>query len=195
LVCITRVPYDSETQAWIAAADSPKEKEKRKQRAKYLRHKEGYKARKKAAYDADPAKYAALGKIQRKRHATRIVAGKKAWKAQDRAKHPEKYKEKWLEYSKNNKESIAAYGRKWRKENPGKNAAKQAKYKAARLQRTPAWADQDAILFFYECCPAGCEVDHIIPLQAENISGLHVAENLQWLPKSENRAKHNNWVE
>jgi hypothetical protein len=130
-------------------------------------------ARQKAQYHADPAKYAARAKIQRKRHGPKIRARNNAWMAQDRAKHPEKYKAKHLEYSLSHKEEKAAYG---------------------SLQRTPAWADQDAILFFYECCPAGCEVDHIIPLQAENISGLHIAENLQWLPKSENRAKHNNWV-
>jgi len=68
------------------------------------------------------------------------------------------------------------------------------RYRAAKKQATPAWADQDAINFWYECCPAGCEVDHIVPLQGGNVCGLHVETNLQWLPIKENRLKSNKWA-
>jgi len=34
------------------------------------------------------------------------------------------------------------------------------------------------------------EVDHIIPLQGEHISGLHLSSNLQILPKSLNGSKN-----
>ena len=66
-----------------------------------------------------------------------------------------------------------------------------AKRRAALLNRTPEWADQEAIKFFYECCPAGCHVDHIFPLRGKVVSGLHIAENLQWLPEVENLRKGN----
>ena len=56
---------------------------------------------------------------------------------------------------------------------------------------TPSWADLNKIREFYENCPDGYEVDHIIPLRGKNISGLHVIENLQYLTKKENRAKSN----
>lgn len=79
----------------------------------------------------------------------------------------------------------------WAKNNPGLHAAKGAKRRASRLQRTPAWADLKAIKDFYKNCPAGYDVDHIVPLQGKLVSGLHVLENLQYLPASINRAKSN----
>lgn len=60
-----------------------------------------------------------------------------------------------------------------------------------KQQRTPPWADLKAIRAFYEACPEGYEVDHIHPLNGKTISGLHVLENLQYLPMAVNRAKGN----
>jgi hypothetical protein len=56
---------------------------------------------------------------------------------------------------------------------------------------TPIWADLDGIMFFYIMCPPGHEVDHIYPLQGKNVCGLHLLENLQYLPKELNRSKGN----
>ena len=99
---------------------------------------------------------------------------------------------KWRE---DNKENIAAYNKRRYEANRGKFYAACRKRQAAKLNRTPSWADMNAINFFYECCPKGCHVDHIVPLQGKYISGLHVAENLQWLPASENCSKGNGWFE
>lgn len=73
-----------------------------------------------------------------------------------------------------------------------------AKRRAARLRRTPPWADQKAIRAIYErarrlTVESGVEhhVDHIIPLQGERVSGLHVENNLQVLTGSENSRKRN----
>ena len=67
-------------------------------------------------------------------------------------------------------------------------------YRAAKLKRTPSWANLDKIKEIYRTCPEGYHVDHIVPLQGELVSGLHVEYNLQHLPASENLAKGNKFV-
>jgi len=66
----------------------------------------------------------------------------------------------------------------------------EARRRRVRIQ-TPPWANLAAIESIYASCPAGMEVDHIIPLKGRNISGLHVETNLQYLKVSENRRKQN----
>lgn len=68
------------------------------------------------------------------------------------------------------------------------------KRSAAKLNRTPVWANLDTIREFYMCCPDGYQVDHVIPLQGKLVSGLHVPENLQYLTKSENCKKNNKFT-
>jgi len=65
--------------------------------------------------------------------------------------------------------------------------------RAQRLKRVPSWSETELIKEFYAGCPDGYEVDHIIPLLGELVSGLHVISNLQYLPKSENRSKGNRY--
>lgn len=62
-----------------------------------------------------------------------------------------------------------------------------------RKLRIPAWhsLEKNAIAEFYDNCPDGCHVDHIIPLQGEFVSGLHTLANLQYLPAAENLKKGN----
>lgn len=95
---------------------------------------------------------------------------------------------KWRAANKDKQRESTA---EWYTNNPGACAAYRAKYRAAVLQRTPAWADLEAIKQFYAGCPAGYHVDHIVPLQGELVSGLHVLSNLQYLPAAANLAKGN----
>lgn len=66
------------------------------------------------------------------------------------------------------------------------------RYYAQKTYQTPHDADLTAIRLFYQNCPAGYEVDHIIPISK---GGLHTLSNLQYLTVSENRSKSNklNW--
>lgn len=81
--------------------------------------------------------------------------------------------------------------RRWYERNPKAALAQTRKQQAARLKRVPAWSEKEAIRKFYEDCPEGYEVDHVIPLQGKTASGLHVLANLQYLPSLENRSKGN----
>src|SRR6266498_4635097 len=58
-------------------------------------------------------------------------------------------------------------------------------------QQTPKWADRKAIVAFYQNCPPGYHVDHIVPLRGKLVSGLHMVENMQYLLKIENLRKGN----
>ena len=71
--------------------------------------------------------------------------------------------------------------------------ADQNKRRSAKMERTPVWADLEAIKTFYKNCPEGYHVDHIIPLQGDLVSGFHVLSNLQYLMASENLSKSNSY--
>ena len=84
--------------------------------------------------------------------------------------------------------------RKSEKKNNGTRNAGNAKYRSKKLQATPHWSNLEAITKFYKACPKGMVVDHIIPLQGEAVSGLHVLNNLQYLTPYENSVKCNRLV-
>jgi hypothetical protein len=75
----------------------------------------------------------------------------------------------------------------------GTQPARQAEYRSSKIQRTVGWTETDKIKLFYSKCPKGYHVDHIIPLNGELISGLHVLSNLQYLPAKENCSKSNTY--
>jgi len=102
------------------------------------------------------------------------------------------------EYQAKNKESIAARTREYRLNNRGARNAIKAKRRSAKLQRTVSWADLEAIKNLYkearrltEATGILFHVDHIIPLQGNSVSGLHVEGNLQLLTAHENLSKSN----
>lgn len=96
-------------------------------------------------------------------------------------------------YREKEPEKASARYLSWARRNPGKRCASVRAYQAAKLQRVPPWADLDAISDFYQGCPEGHQVDHIIPLRGVTVSGLHVLSNLQYLSASENASKCNSF--
>lgn len=57
--------------------------------------------------------------------------------------------------------------------------------------QTPLWANSKQIAEFYRNRPSGYHVDHMYPLNSDWVCGLHVIENLQYLPALENLSKGN----
>jgi 5-methylcytosine-specific restriction endonuclease McrA len=106
-------------------------------------------------------------------------------------------------YQEINKSHIKAYMKTWRITNAAKCAASTAKYQASKLNATPAWLTKEQLAQIREFYVLAkelqwlsdptdpLEVDHIVPLQGENVSGLHVPWNLQILPESLNIKKSN----
>lgn len=111
-------------------------------------------------------------KAYRRKNADRL---KEYYKRRDAAKRPDKNR----------------HMRDWQKRNPGYVRYSAAKRRAAKLKAMPDWADTKTIRDIYEMRPACCHVDHIIPLQGKTVCGLHVPENLQWLPAKDNLSKGN----
>lgn len=95
-----------------------------------------------------------------------------------------------LEWQRENREHLRAYQREYYKD----------KYKernginARRLRERQVYNDKKEIAEFYRNCPEGYHVDHIIPLNGKNVSGLHTIINLQYLPASENLIKSNKFI-
>ena len=94
--------------------------------------------------------------------------------------------------------SMLANSRRWKKENRAAVLAMNAKRRAAQINATPEWADQEAVERFYMQARAltvstgvSHEVDHIEPLLGDAVCGLHVECNLQILTASANRSKKN----
>jgi len=104
-------------------------------------------------------------------------------------------------YRKANREELNKKHSEYKKNNRPLYNAQWMKYHANKLNATPSWLTQDhheQIKLIYAHAKE-CEmltgdkyhVDHIVPLQGENVSGLHVPWNLQVLPADINIAKSN----
>lgn len=109
-------------------------------------------------------------------------------------------------YYQQNTDRIKAAAKAWREANPDRarilGNARAARHRQAEKRATPPWADLTAIFRVYEEADrltretgVPHDVDHIVPLQAKDVCGLHVHWNLQPLPASVNRSKQNKWNE
>lgn len=81
--------------------------------------------------------------------------------------------------------------KKWRASHIKERTAASARRYASKRCRTPRWANLNDIRDFYRNCPPGFHVDHIVPLHGDGVCGLHVLNNLQYLPALENLKKGN----
>ena len=151
---------------------------------------------------ANKEKIAEYGKAYRLANKEKIAERTKDWRAVNKEKRTEAQKVRKKEYDKAyrsaNKEQTLDYAKTYYQDNKDIMGAKTAKRRAAKLERTVAWSDADAIKSLYtEAHRLTAEtgeqhhVDHIIPLQGVLVSGLHVENNLQVLTAYANLSKSN----
>jgi hypothetical protein len=123
--------------------------------------------------------------------------------AEKRKLNAEEHKKYAKEYRATNKENVSATKKKYVESNRSYINSYVAKRKAEKLQRTPKWLteiDLERINNEYKFAEIQSKmtgeswhVDHIIPLQGEKVSGLHVPSNLQAIRGVENWAKNNSF--
>ena len=139
------------------------------------------------------------------------VEAERAKNAANYKRNAEKRKKWQREYRERKADEVRAANKKWRDENADMLAAQRAspegrarsaritaKRRSAMLDRLPAWADPDRIDEIYRtAADISAEtgiphhVDHVIPLQGRNVSGLHHQDNLLIVPGAENLSKNN----
>jgi hypothetical protein len=117
-----------------------------------------------------------------KRNYERKIANNKAWN--------ERHWDRYLAISRN-----------WKRRNQPQVKAIAARRRAAEIERMPNWLSDDDQWIISEVYDLALQrsaltgvswhVDHVVPLQGKNVSGLHVPWNLQVILASENLRKGN----
>jgi hypothetical protein len=140
-------------------------------------------------------KYHANAEAIRARRRADYAANRDAEKAVARLRSAE-----WREKNPNH-EGVKAAKARYKAANPGKVRADTVKRRAAKIHRTPAWLTVDDLWLIeqaYELAALRTKlfgfswhVDHILPLQGKQVSGLHVPANLQVIPWVDNVRKAN----
>lgn len=150
----------------------------------YLKNKDKYDERSKKYYEEHKQRLLVLQKEYAETRKDFIIAWRK----------------EYYESKKNTPDYVAAQ-KAYYEENKPAFLARSNKRRAAKLQALPKWltkAEHEEIKELYEIARmfklyTGEEyhVDHIVPLQGENVCGLHVPWNLQVIPAKENLSKSN----
>ena len=121
----------------------------------------------------------------------------KQWNTKNKDKHSE-INRKWYE---ENKEHHLTNSKKWYENNKHRKLETTTARDKRCVLATPTWADRELIKELYslakkltEQTGIPHEVDHIVPLQGKNVSGLHTQDNLQVITAEENRRKSNKFI-
>jgi hypothetical protein len=141
----------------------------------------------------------AYHKSYREKNAEKISAQKKAWCIANKIHKAKKDKL----YAQTHPDVRKKARKKWAMANKGLINSYTKKRRADQLQRTPKWltdVDFERIqneyklaAFLTKLTGTSWHVDHILPLQGKNVSGLHVPSNLRVVIAAENVKKGNKY--
>lgn len=128
----------------------------------------------------------------------------KAYTAKHREENRERKRFTDNEWKKRNKETVKRQRRETAKRNLGTVYARNARHRAARINRLPVWQsdfERLVIKIVYDEArkmsdkgDVNYHVDHMIPMQGKLVSGLHCLSNLQIITATENLKKSNSYV-
>ena len=135
--------------------------------------------------------------VQRKYYEqNREICNERVLKAH--AKKKDYYFSKSILWAKENRERYLENRRKWYTRNSASQIERQRR-RIGRIRHGEMFmnqAEKAEVQGMYDFCRIfpNFEVDHIIPLNGETVSGLHVLANLQVLERSANRSKGNKFM-
>jgi hypothetical protein len=166
-------------------------------RAWTLLNAERVKTLRKANYEKDRQSNIEKARTWKARNPARVLASQRSRAAINRDKNRAARKA----WEKKNPTAALESFKRYRERNRTKIRARLAVSKQGREKRRVLWANQDAIREMYDKAEFMTRttgrlhvVDHEIPLQGEEVSGLHVETNLRVVEHHENAVKHNAWV-
>lgn len=128
------------------------------------------------------------------------LKSKKKWAENNR----EKQREISLNWLKNNPDKFAKIKKKWRDNNRDKLSIYKRNRRASIINAKPKWFSEfdefvvteasNLVSSRLKATGIVWHVDHMIPLRAKNVCGLHLANNIQVIPAKLNASKRNNMV-
>jgi hypothetical protein len=96
--------------------------------------------------------------------------------------------------------TVSASGRRYARSSPALENERSVRRNRAKKEATPAWVNMEEVLALYFYAQAlsrhhgqPYHVHHIVPLQSEDVCGLHCEDNLTVITASENLRLSNKW--
>ena len=154
----------------------------------------------------DPAKRREASRRYRERNREKLRAKSRErncpeYKKAYYEKNRKSIRRRQAEYYEKNKEVIREQQRLYYRSDPSRFAMYSRTRRGVQEKATPSWLTLEQrkyirSLYRFARNVSGVNkyhVDHIVPLQEENICGLHVPWNLQVIPAKDNRSKGNKY--
>lgn len=143
-----------------------------------------------AYYSANKEREKARVRLDKLKNAGRVKSSMSKW-------HRDNV-DREREYFRRNADNLKAKAAEWKRANKDRVYASGKARRIRKRKAMPTWANIEKMTEFYrkariltEETGIPHEVDHIYPLQSKWICGLHCANNLRVITRSENRSKSN----